>query len=284
MKLILHLLCGLLLTNFVRAQTSAPVYISFSFEAPSATNNILPSDLPVTQDKISARLAQRCGEAFPYWTMLPGNSAQHPTLRIWLTEDQQSENSPWFMNMQLFIPGRPPLRPWNGNFFPPGEYRRLADTLNVNRWIELVEQHFVRDVLPPNQPAIQLSLQSTAPLGLVDSSILKDPLSTSRQLIVLPLDWNSYGWFSRSEFVILCSSSNGIVRLHLIGSEQSGKFTPNHPRYDGMVAKLNQWELTDGNLTDITNHFNEIESLQPGALLLNKPIESSPIWAVGGTQ
>ena len=76
--------------------------------------------------------------------------------------------------MQLLIPGRPPLRPWNGNFFPPGEYRRLAETLNTNRWMELVEQHFENDMLPPNQAAIQISLQNTAPLGSIDSSILKE--------------------------------------------------------------------------------------------------------------
>src|SRR2546428_2253392 len=162
--LFLALFTSLFFLTIAHAQTSAPVYVSFNFQVPSATNNI--SDLAGVEAHVSQRLADKCADAFPYWTLLPGEASNAPVLKIWLSKDGATEDAQWSIQMKLLLPRRPPKGPWRGILFAPTDFTRLAASLNSTaRWAEIIEQHFESDLLAFNVGAIQATLQINAPIG-----------------------------------------------------------------------------------------------------------------------
>src|SRR4030095_14091761 len=135
MKIIIYWIALVCACDLAPGQTSSTIYVSFRFQAASATDNITPTQIRTNLERnISERLVAHCTNAFPYWNFASGTSTQFSTLKIWLTEAVNDPDNPWLINMQLSVPGLKPRAAWQGTLFGPTDYRRLARTLNTNTW------------------------------------------------------------------------------------------------------------------------------------------------------
>ncbi len=260
----------------VWAQTAAHVYVCFHFQVASATNNIV--GLPAVEQAVSERLAEKCADAFPYWTMVGTQSNAFPVLSVWLTKDGLTEDAPWSLRMRLASSKLSQRVEWRGTLFPPGEFTRVAGTLTTNRWAEVIAARFESDLLAGQSGAIQEALQSHAPLG-GDVVLTEHPALPPNPLeyVVLPLEWQSYSQMSASDFVIQCRVTNGIVSLHSVGIARKAEFTPTHRLFDGIAVRLREWEFL-GIKTPITNHLDELGGLQPTVFFLKTPREVQTEW------
>src|ERR1043166_1082553 len=125
------ILSASLFGRFAQAQTSAPVYVTFSFLVASATNNI--DNLPAVERNIGERLTRKCAAAFPYWTMLPGDSNSYPALRVWLTKDGETEEAEWSIRMKLVLPKVAPKVVWKGTLLDRKSTRLNSSHVSESR-------------------------------------------------------------------------------------------------------------------------------------------------------
>lgn len=267
-------IAGLLVVT-ARAQTSAPVFVAFRFEAQKVVDGFEPGKLAAAERAVSEALAAACEKRRWWWTFKAAtNDTQYPRLVVWLEESVD-----WQIGVEFVANAESPAAgtPWMGLLFKPADFEQLGPTLRRDGWAPTLAARFEREILRRHGAALLAKLQEEAPLGRV----LKLPDSatgSTRPPLVLPLEWERYKNLSASLFTIRCKSNAGPVMLHSAGIEAAGPFTHQEPPFEGIAVQICEWQELTGTLVPIEQRLDRLGTLQPVAFFLKKSLPAA--WSM----
>jgi hypothetical protein len=261
----------------LRAQLRPSIDLTFEFQPAGAVS--LPETAEL-QNTIATNLSADLYKAVPLWSPRPttaGSAA--PRFEIAALKDGFSEDAPWKIEARLVIRGSQAGSLLSETLFKPGDYQLVKP--KATNWSNYIQRAFGREILARHPDEIK-SLLARVPLG--SGVVLTDRPPLSDVCIVLPLDWETFKTFSRSRFRIDCDSDGGLVTLHCVGLQKRFDFTPQQPRFPGLVAMITERQRGDKINPFGPNDLAEFSLLKPVRLYLTTVEETSELESAEGIQ
>lgn len=255
------------MSSAARAQGSAPIYVSFHFDARAAEDFETPAQQTAAENEISRTLARVFQGKLGLWTFTPLDAPDRfPRFDIIL-----SGQSAWTVIAEFRAErAGPPERDWNATLFEPGEFKNNLSRLLAAGWGPLVEQKVTEKLLLTGIVKQMLGvLQEKAPLGYAVRLPIP-PFDADKPKVILPLAWKDYQMLGDAIFTIRCESEDGLVYLHSEGIGQSESGKANQPAFPGILVLLKEWEVFHKAPTPISEHLSALGSLRPKEFYLKQ--------------
>lgn len=242
----------------VAAQDAPPVNVRFTFSDPAVTG-LYPTaaDLAQAESALSVRLALLFENSITYWPAKAATGPAFPELRLRL----QRDGSRWFVLTELLpAPAQPATYTEQIPVYAAGEISTLGGFPPRDRFPQRVEQKLAEFYAKGGaREALRAKLGECAPLGGA-AHVTSTP---SGCVAVLPLQWGRYCSLATSTFALEYGLTDG-SRVVIIGQGlgQPGLFTPDTPRFDGVMVQPKRW-MSGGNDEDIAAHLADFARLTP---------------------
>ena len=232
-----------------------PVQVTFNFGnfQVAGSNASISSASASTAAKVAGALT----DEFKFWRFSEQPIADAPALTFVL--DQRGFDNVW-LNVTFKI-GAIAAGNWDVEVLPAG-YTSSSGFPKLTEWPTKIEETVKRGLIQARRQQLFEAFRA-APVGRAIALLPSAP--GTRPKAVLPLPWDAYKDFSTSQFVLRgrlggAAADVGGVQILSEGRDVSVPFSPDNPRYPGMVVELIHWKA-GGDEADAKDRLNQINNL-----------------------
>ena len=247
-----------------------PVQVNFGFG-----NFPLPQSPSIgsTQATIATKIANALNDEFKFWHFTEQSIPDAPLLKCVL--DLRGFDNVWLD--VAFKKGNETVASWDTEVLPSG-YTSSAGFPTLQQWPSKIEEVLKHTFIQARHQQLFEAFLA-APVGR--TVVLLPGDAGIRPKAVLPLPWEGYKDFSTSQFVLRCRPKNsapndpGGVQILSEGRDASMPYSPDNPRYPGLVVELTRWKAgaDDADAKDRRAQINDLEFLEFFLLRQKRPGE-----------